>query len=94
MDDSLGMETVQAIKGLSREGLRHVLIEPTMLLRDTGNGRTSGDVSTRNGQDRDDGRNCRELLVVENSIFCPKEICDIFPEVGMSVDCTVETCWI
>ena len=63
MNDSLGMEMVQAIKGLSSEGLRHVLIEPTVLFRDTGNGRTAGDVSTRNndilsfGQDRDDGRN-------------------------------------
>ena len=57
------------------------------------------DVSTHNNdilsldQDRDDGRNCRERLGVDNSIFCPKEICNIFLEAGMNVDCSVETCW-
>ena len=31
MDDSLGVEVVQAIKDLSSEGLRHILVEPTQL---------------------------------------------------------------
>jgi len=45
------------------------------------------------GEGRDDGRNCRECLGVENSIFRSKEIRDVFLEVGMNVDCAVETCW-
>ena len=36
MNDSLGMEVVQAIEDLSGEGLRHVLVEPTQLSQDTG----------------------------------------------------------
>ena len=37
MDDSLGVEVVQAVKDLSSEGLRHVLDEPTLLSQDTNN---------------------------------------------------------
>jgi len=40
-----------------------------------------------------DGRNRRECLRVENSIFRSKEIRDVLLEVGMNVDCAVETCW-
>ena len=43
MDDSLGMKVVQAVKDLSGEGLRHVLVEPTLLSQDTGN-RTTRDI--------------------------------------------------
>jgi len=45
------------------------------------------------GEGRDDGRNCRERLRIENGIFRPKEIRDVFLEVGMNVDCAVETRW-
>lgn len=45
------------------------------------------------GEGRYDGRNRRERLGVENSIFCSKEIRDVLLEVGMNVDCAVETCW-
>ena len=57
------------------------------------------DISIRNNdissfcEGRDDGRNRRECLGVEDSIFCPKEICNIFLQVGVNVDCAVETCW-
>ena len=43
MDDSLGMKVVQAVKDLSGEELRHVLVEPTLLSQDIGN-RTTRDV--------------------------------------------------
>jgi len=45
------------------------------------------------GEGRYDGRNRRERLRVENSIFRSEEIRDASLEVGMNVDCTVETCW-
>ena len=44
------------------------------------------------GEGRDDGGNCRERLGVENGIFRSKEVRDIFLEVGVNVDCAVETC--
>ena len=30
---------------------------------------------------------------IENGIFCPKEIREIFLEFGVNVNCAVETCW-
>lgn len=45
------------------------------------------------GESWDDGRNRRERLGVENGIFRSKEICNVLLEVGMNVDCAVETRW-
>ena len=43
------------------------------------------------GKGRNDRRNRGERLGVENSIFRPEEICDILLEIGVNVDCAVET---
>lgn len=43
------------------------------------------------GEGRNDGRNCREGLGVENGVFCPEEICNILLEFGVNVDRAIET---